>query len=121
MNAAAATKWLVAGAVLLCLAIGWCREAVKLGRCHLLLPWLIAVLFGVGGAASVAVAGSVTFPLSRWLATTALIAPAVALLLQFRLLETGTLMLRFLYLARAPLIIPLILAAFGPIRTRAGG
>ncbi len=117
MNVASATKWLVAGAVLLCLAVGWRREGANRARSHRLLPWLIAFALGVGGAASVAVAvtNGLAFRLPSWLTATALIAPAVGLLLQFHSLVTGTLMLRFLYLARAPLIILLILAAFGPI------
>jgi hypothetical protein len=114
MNAAAATKWLVAGAVLLALAIGWRREARLLSSWPRLLPWLIAFAFGVGGVASVAVTG-LGFGLPGWLATTALMGPALGLLLQFCLLGKGALMLRFLYLSRAPLIILLILAAFGPI------
>jgi predicted acylesterase/phospholipase RssA len=119
MNVAAGTKWLAAGVVLLCLAVGWRREP-RQGRCHGLLPWLIAAGFAIGGVASLAII-SFAFHLPRWLtlpgwlATPALIAPAVALLLQFRLLDTGTLMLRFLYLSRAPLIILLLLAALGPI------
>jgi predicted acylesterase/phospholipase RssA len=49
------------------------------------------------------------------LVTSALVVPALGFLLQFRLLETSGLMLRFLYLARVPLIILLVLATFGPI------
>lgn len=115
MNVAAATKWLVAGVVLLCLAVGWRREAARLGRGHRLLPWLIAGGFGVGGVASIAVSSDLGFRLTAWLAMAALMAPAAGFLLQFSLLGTGTLMLRFLYLSRAPLIILLILAAFGPV------
>jgi predicted acylesterase/phospholipase RssA len=115
LNAAAAAKWLLAGAVFLCLAVGWRREAVHPDRCHRLRSWLIAGAFAVGGAASIAVTGGLAFSLPSWLVLTALLAPAAGLLLQFSLLHTGTLTLRFLYLSRAPLIILLILAAFGPI------
>ena len=113
MNAAAATKWLAAGVVLLCLAIGWRREA-RQGCGYVLLPWLIAGGFAVGGVASLAVTGF-AFSLPGWLVPAALISPAIALLLQLRLLAMGTLMLRFLNLSRAPLIILLLLAAFGPL------
>lgn len=113
MNVAAATKWLLAGAVLLCLAVGWRREATR--RCHRLRSWLIAGAFGLGGAASIATSGGLSFSVPRWLTTTAVIAPALALLLQFSLLATGTLMLRFLYLSRVPILALLILATFGPI------
>jgi Patatin-like phospholipase len=150
MNAAAAAKWLAAGVVLLCLAIGWRREARE-GHCYGPLPWLIAGGFAVGGVASLAVTSfalsqpgwlvpaaliapamtllrrfavasvaslAVTgfaFSLPGWLVPAALISPAIALLLQLRLLATGKLMLRFLNLSRAPLIILLFLAAFGPL------
>ena len=113
MNAAAAAKWLAAGVVLLCLAIGWGREA-RQERCYGLLPWLIAGGFALGGVASLAVTGF-AFSLPGWLVPAALIFPAIALLLQLRLLATGGPMLRFLNLSRAPLIILLLLAAFGPL------
>jgi len=115
MNIAAATKWLVAGGVLLCLAVGWWREAARRERRHRLLPRLIAGAFVVGAVSSLAVTAGIATVVPQWVAATALMAPALALLLQFYLLDTITLMLRFLYLSRAPLIILLILAVFGPM------
>jgi predicted acylesterase/phospholipase RssA len=123
MNIAATTKWVVAGLVLLSLAAGWRREAAALDGWRRRMAWIIAALFGIGGFASASVVGvaalfgiggSAFRPLD-WVTLTALLAPAAGFLLQFRLLEKSSLMLRFLYLARAPLIILLILAAFGPI------
>lgn len=132
MNIAAATKWIVAGLVLLSLAAGWRREAAVLDRWRRPVARVIAALFCIGALASVGVVGvaalfgigdppsaifvgSALFRRLDWVTLTALSAPAVAFLLQFRLLDTSGLMLRFLYLARASLIILLILAAFGPI------
>ncbi len=132
MNIAAATKWVVAGLVLLSLAAGWRREAAVLDRWRRPVARGIAALFCIGALGSVGVVGvaalfgigdppsaifvgGALFRRLDWVTLTALLAPAVAFLLQFRLLNMSGLMLRFLYLARASLIILLILAAFGPI------
>jgi hypothetical protein len=114
MYLASAAKWLIAGIVLLWLAKGWWRKAGE-DRGYRPLGWLIAVAFAVGGAASASVILGLFSHLPGWLPATALIASAVGLLAQFYLLGTGTLLLRFLYLSRVPLLILLVLASFGPV------
>jgi hypothetical protein len=115
MNGVAATKWVVAGGVLLLLASGWRCEAGDLRGWRRRVALLIAVSFAVGGLASASlVVGAWFLPLD-WFARGALVAPAAGFLLQFRLLDTSGLIVRFLYLARVPLAFLLCLAAFGPI------
>jgi len=127
MNVASATKWAVAGLVLVSLAVIVARDTTPPAGWRRRVTWTMAAAFAIGGVASLAVASSVTivFPKPvvfgmtidlQWLvATTALLAPAIGFLLQFRLLDQIGLMLRFAYLARVPFVVLVIMAAFGPL------
>jgi hypothetical protein len=115
MNAAAVLKWALAGAVMLCLGIGWGRELRAMHGWRRWTAGIIAAAFAFGGLASLVVATGLVVTLPRWIAAAALLAPAAAFLLQFRLLDTSALMVRFLYLARVPFLVLVVMAAFGPI------
>ena len=115
MNTASALKWALAAAVMLSLSGGWCREARTLGGWRRRVAWVIVGAFAIGGVASLLLLAGLAFGLPGWISTIALAAPAVALLLQFRLLDTTPLMVRFLYLARVPFVMLVMMAAFGPI------
>ena len=54
-------------------------------------------------------------PVRKSAALAALLGPAIALALQFRLLDTFGRLLRFVFLARVPIIVLAVVAAFGPI------
>jgi hypothetical protein len=115
MNAAAALKWALAGTVMLCLGIGWRRETPARQRWRRWTARVIAAAFALGGLASLVVVAGLVIALPQWIAGVALLAPAAAFLLQFRLLDTSALMIRFLYLARVPFLVLVVMAAFGPI------
>ena len=115
MNAAATVKWAAAGAVLLALAAGWRHERAIQVRWRRGAAWSIAAAFGLGGAASLVTSASLLLAVPPWITAIAVAAPAAAFLLQFRLLDTSALMVRFLYLVRVPFISLVIMAAFGPL------
>lgn len=115
MNVAAIVKWAAAGAVLLALAAGWRRESAIQLRWRRGAAWGIAVAFGLGGAASLVTGAGILLSVPRWITGMAFAAPAAAFILQFRLLDTSALMIRFLYLARVPFLALVFMAAFGPI------
>ena len=120
MNIASALKWGVAAGVMFCLSVGWWRDVTPQTKWRRWAAWVIASAFGIGGVASIGVLVGLAVPTSDGVgllalaSTVALFAPAVGLLVQFRLLDTGSLMVRFLYLARVPFLVLLIMAAFGP-------
>ena len=116
MNGAAIAKWVLAGFVMLFLAARWVHAQTDRPS----LRWVakaMALLFVLGGGASITVGASVLLPAGvRGLAAgAAVVLPAVALLLQFRLLDVSGVLARFLVLTRVPMAILLAVAAFGPI------
>ena len=115
MNAAALVKWVAAGLVLLWLAVAWSRWRGH-KRWRRVAAVVIAAGFGIGGLGSLYVAITWLGVPGRGVAAgAALLGPAAALLLQFRIVDLTGVMLRFLYLARVPLLVLLIAAAFGPV------
>jgi hypothetical protein len=117
MNGAALAKWTAAGLVLLMLAAAWARRRPAGPAWRRRLAIGIAIAFGIGGAGALGVALSFFAggSLRDGAAAAALAGPSVALLLQFRLLDLTGVMLRFLYLARVPLLVLGAAAALGPV------
>ena len=114
--AAAIAKWTFAAFVMLFLARRWHDRAPSLAGPHRFIARLTSIAFGAGFAGALLVAVSALFPPVRSpSAVAALMGPAVALALQFSMLDTFGRLLRFVFLARVPLIVLAAIAAFGPI------
>jgi hypothetical protein len=113
---AAIAKWAFAAAVMLFLGLRWRDRAPSFARPLRIVARAasLAFLAGAAGAALVAVSAIVP-PVRKPAALAALLGPALALALQFRLLDTFGRLLRFVFLARVPLIVLTLVAVFGPI------
>ena len=113
---AALAKWAFAAAVMLFLAQRWHDRAPSFAGSLRIVARAASLAFFAGAAGATLVAVSVIFPpLRKPAALMALVAPALALALQFRLLDTFGRLLRFAFLARVPLIVLTATAVFGPI------
>jgi hypothetical protein len=115
MNAAALLKWAAAGVVLGWLTVAWVRRLRDESGWRAIVAFGIALGFGAGalGAWTIALSwfGGPGRSVAAW---ASLGGPALAILLQFRLVDLAGVMLRFLYLSRVPLLILSVAAAFGP-------
>ena len=113
---AAIAKWAFAAAVMLFLALRWRDRAPSFAGPLRIVARAVSLAFFAGASAALLVAVSVIFPAVRKpAALAALLGPAIALALQFRLLDTFGRLLRFAFLARVPLIVLTAIAVFGPI------
>ncbi|HYE85462.1 MAG TPA: hypothetical protein VEA16_03860, partial [Vicinamibacterales bacterium] len=116
MNAAAIIKWALAAIVLGWIAWRWRKQVVHQSIAwRRWAAWTIVLALTAGALASAATALSYWLPAIRGAASVALVAPAAALLIQFRLLDTITLVIRFVILARSTFIVLFLLTAFGPL------
>jgi hypothetical protein len=116
MNAAAVLKWTTLGVLMLFLAARWHHAPTERQS----LRWAAkttALLFAMGGVASLTVGATVQLPgsLRDIAASAATLLPALALALQFRLLEVSGVLTRFVVLNRVPLTVLAAMAAFGPL------
>ena len=117
---AAITKWISAGTVAGLLAVAWWSarrtRAAEARRGERTVAAGGAALFALAAVAAVAALWDVPrAPLQPRAALAAVVAIALALVLQFFTLKITGVMLRFLYLARVPLLILFATYAFGPI------
>ena len=113
---AAIAKWTFAALVMLFLALRWHDRVSSFARPLRLVARLAALAFAAASAGALLVAVSALVPpIRKPAALVAVLAPAVALALQFRLLDTFGRLLRFAFLARVPLIVLVTIAAFGPV------
>jgi hypothetical protein len=116
MNAAAIAKWVLIGVVMMFLAAKWRRRSSCSGGGLRLLAIGVLLAFAAGGLGSIAVAASFWLPSVRdGAATAAAVGLATAVLFQFRFLDMIGIALRLVSLARVPVIVLLITAAFGPV------
>ena len=113
---AAMAKWAFAASVMFFLALRWHTRVRSFTRPFRPVARLASLAFFAGAAGAILVAVSAIYPpIRRPAALTAVAGPAIALVLQFRLLDTFGRLLRFVFLARVPLIVLAAIAAFGPI------
>ena len=114
--AAASAKWAFAAAVMLFLAVRWRDRAPAFAGPLRIVARAASMAFLAGAAGAMLVAVSMLFlPIRKPAALAALLGPALALALQFRLLDTFGRLLRFVFLARVPLIVLTAIAVFGPV------
>jgi hypothetical protein len=113
---AAIAKWLFAASVMFFLALRWHSRVRSFARPLRPVARLASLAFFTGAAGAILVAVSaIVPPIRKPAALAAVVGPALALVLQFRLLDTFGRLLRFVFLARVPLIVLAAIAAFGPI------
>ena len=114
---AAIAKWTFAAFVMLFLARRWHDRVRSLaGASSIHRPPRLRSRSAPAAAGALLVAVSALFPPVRSpSAVAALLGPAIALALQFSMLDTFGRLLRFVFLARVPLIVLAAIAAFGPI------
>jgi hypothetical protein len=116
MNTASIVKWLSLGMVMLYLAVRWRALLGTLEGRNRIAGRVVLAACAAGGLGAVASAASFWVPAIRQGASSlAVFGLSVAFLVQFSLVNLIGVSLRLVYLARAPLLVLLIMAGFGPL------
>ena len=100
---AAIAKWTLAALVMGFLALRWHARVRSFSGASRIIARLTSIAFAAGATGALLVAISALVPpIRKSAALAALLGPAIALALQFRLLDTLGRLLRFVFLARVP-------------------